>query len=126
VIFSVPCLQWHTAVSTVWFLSLSFLLLMLVHGEKYIEVSIKNVRTKSQKIYPCPQNVRSGSTPLSPPCSCGHTTNFKKSEAFCTKKCGRPHLKTSPLVCKRSALDKPPLDCGPLLWTVSNIIYRYP
>jgi len=36
--------------------------------------------------------------------------NFEKSEAFCTKKCGRPHLEelSNPLVQKTSALDKPP------------------
>jgi len=31
---------------------------------------------------------------LSTPCPCGHTINIEKSEVFCTKKCGRPHLKT--------------------------------
>jgi len=33
---------------------------------------------------------------LLPPCPCGHTINFQKSEVFFTKKCGRPHL-SSPL-----------------------------
>jgi len=26
-------------------------------------------------------------------CPCRHTINFEKSEVFCTKKCGRPHMK---------------------------------
>jgi len=30
---------------------------------------------------------------LLPSCPSGHTMNFKKSDVFCTKKCGRPHLK---------------------------------
>jgi len=54
------------------------------------------------------------------PCPCGgHTINFKKSEIFCAKKCGRPHLKnTLPLVRKMFALDNPPHpDCGHRLWT---------
>jgi len=57
---------------------------------------------------------------LNPPCPCRHTKNFERSEVFCIKKCGRPHLKNSrTLVCKISALDNPfPLtaDCG---WTTS-------
>jgi len=48
---------------------------------------------------------------LNSSCPCGHTINIEKSEVFCTKKYGRPHLKNSPL----SALDKPPF--GRLLWT---------
>jgi len=50
-----------------------------------------------------------------PPCPCGHTINFKKSEVFYTKKCRRPHLKKAPW----SALDTPP-DCGRLLWTAAK------
>jgi len=30
--------------------------------------------------------------PLPP---CGHTINYENFEVFCTKKCGRPHLKNS-------------------------------
>jgi len=67
--------------------------------------SIKDVRTKSRKIDslpPCPHWPK-------PSCPCGYTINFKKSEVFCTKKCGRPHLKNpSLLVRKMSALDKLP------------------
>jgi len=32
-------------------------------------------------LLPCPQNVRTGSTPL-PTCPCGHTINFKKTDEF--------------------------------------------
>jgi len=60
----------------------------------------------------CLQNVRTGST--LPPFPCGHALNFEKSEMFCTKKFGRPHMKNRfPLVQKMSELDKPP-DCGRL------------
>jgi len=72
--------------------------------------SIKDVRTKSRKIdhlSPCPQNVRIGSTP---PCPCGHTINFKNSKVFCTKKCGRPHLKNPLFPCPQNVrIGQPPL-----------------
>jgi len=46
--------------------------------------------------------------PLLSPYLCGHTINSEKSDVFCTKKCGRPHLKyPSPFVRKMSALDTP-------------------
>jgi len=50
--------------------------------------------------------VKTFTTPL---CPYGHTINFENSEVFCTKKCGRPHLKnpSSPLVRKMSALNEP-------------------
>jgi len=47
---------------------------------------------------------------LNPPCPYGHTINFEKSVVFCTKKCGRPHLKNPP----------PPPHCGRLFWTSPN------
>jgi len=65
--------------------------------------SIKDVRTKLQKVDPlppCSQNVRTVSIPYPPhppPCPCGHTINFEKPDIFCTKKCGHPHLKTPSL-----------------------------
>jgi len=59
--------------------------------------------------------VCTSSTHLSP-CPCRHTINFKKSEVFCPKKCGRPHLKY-PLVRKMSALDKSLLSADVFLWT---------
>jgi len=53
------------------------------------------------------------STPLYP---LGHTINFKKSEIFCAKNCGCPHLK-NPLFAKCPHWTTPPLpDCGRLLW----------
>jgi len=43
-----------------------------------------------------------------PSCPCELTINFEKSQVFCTKKCGRPHLqKTLPLIQKMSTLDNP-------------------
>jgi len=71
--------------------------------------SIKDVRTKSRKIDPPPPYPKNGKM-----------FALAHSEEFCTKKCGRPHLKTlSSLVRKMSALDKPPFpsDCGRLLRT---------
>jgi len=59
---------------------------------------MKDVCTKSQKIDPFH------------PCPCGHTINFEKSEVFCTKKCGRPHLKNLPL-CPHWTNTFPP-ECG--------------
>jgi len=41
----------------------------------------------------CPQIVRIGSIPL---VRADATINFEKSEVFCAKKCGRPHLKNTP------------------------------
>jgi len=63
------------------------------------------VHTKSQKI------------DLLPPCPCGHTINFEKSEVFYTKNCGRPLL-SSPLSEKCTHWTNPfPPDYGRLLWT---------
>jgi len=59
-------------------------------------------KKRPQKINsPGPQNVRTGSTPLSP-CPCGHNINFEKSEVFLHQKCRRPRLKNllSPLSAK--------------------------
>jgi len=66
-------------------------------------------------------DVRTGSTL---PLLVHADTPFEKSDVFCTKKCGRPHL-NNPLVRKMSALDKapPPPDCGRLLWTALNVYY---
>jgi len=64
---------------------------------------------------------------LTPPTlSFGHTINFEKSEAFCIKKCGHPHLKNPlPFVRKMSALDKPP-ECGrPSLWTAPYVLFLF-
>jgi len=56
----------------------------------------------------CPKNVRTGSTPPLP-LSVWTNHKFRKIRSFfCTKKCGRLHLKTSSsLVRKMSALDNP-------------------
>jgi len=43
-----------------------------------------------------------------PPLSVRTHYKFRKIRSFCTKKCGRPHLK-NPLVRKMSALDNPHL-----------------
>jgi len=79
------------------------------------ESSIKNVRTKSQKIDPSllVHKIYALAQPP-PPCPCGHTINFENLEVFCTKKCGRP------LVRKISGLDKLP---SPL---TANIFYGRP
>jgi len=47
--------------------------------------SIKDVRTKSQKRPPYPQNVRTD-TASTPSCPCGYTIIFKKPKFFCNKK----------------------------------------
>jgi len=94
-------------------------------GDSY-RPSINDVRTKSRKIDPpCPKNVRTGST-LFPPCPCGHTINFEKSEVFCAKKCGRTHLKKSPPPCPQNVRTRqalPPVHCGRLLWSALNATY---
>jgi len=51
----------------------------------------KNVLTKSEKLTTSPI-ICKVSYWLKPPCPCGHSIYFEKSEVFCTKKCGRPHL----------------------------------
>jgi len=75
--------------------------------------SIKDVRKKSRRI-DSSFLVRKMSALAQPPppCPSGHTINFEKSGAFCTKTCGRPNLKNpSPIVRKMSELDNlpPPL-----------------
>jgi len=56
--------------------------------------SIKDVRTKSRKIDSLPL-VRKMSAQAQPPSPLSVRThyNFEKSESFCAKNCGRPHLK---------------------------------
>jgi len=49
--------------------------------------SIKDVRTKSRKIDPSPLSAKCPHK-LNPPCPCGNTINFEKSEVFYAKKCG--------------------------------------
>jgi len=56
-----------------------------------------------------------GSTPL-PPCPCGHTINFEKSQVFIAKKRGRPHLKQKLLSEKCPHWTYPPPPWS-LLWT---------
>jgi len=65
--------------------------------------SIKDVRTKSRKINPSllVRKMSALAQPPFSPCSCGHTINFEKSDDFCTKKCGRPHLKNPLPPCNR-------------------------
>jgi len=46
-----------------------------------------------------------------PPCQSGRTINFEKSDVFCTKECGRPHLKKS--LSRLVRTGQTPLD----LWT---------
>jgi len=78
-------------------------------------LSIKDVSTKSQKI---DFLIRTGSTPS---CPCEHTINFKKSEIFRTKKCGRPHHENPfPLVRKISALDIASWTTDVIFWTAPN------
>jgi len=88
--------------------------------------SIKDVRTKSRKIDPtCPQNARTGPNPL-PPCLCGHTINFEKSEVFCSSNCGGLYRKK--LFCLqnvRIGLTSLRSDCGRLLWTAPYCNYKY-
>jgi len=89
--------------------------------------SIKDVRTKSRKIDPLVRKMSAlAQPPPLPPCSCGHTKNFEKSEVFCSKKCRRPHLKKppSPPVRKMSALDNPP-DWERLLWAAPNLCFKF-
>jgi len=52
---------------------------------------IKDVRIKLRKIDPL---VRL------------YTINFEKSEVFCSKKCGRPHLRNSLLPCPKNVRTK--------------------
>jgi len=61
--------------------------------------SIKDVRTKSQKLDLFSHLVRKMSALAQPTlrCPCGHTISFKNSGVFCAKKCERPHLKTPSL-----------------------------
>jgi len=55
----------------------------------------------------CPQNVRTGSNPFILSVQTHH--KFRKIRSFCTKKCGRPHLKNPfTLFRKMSALDNLP------------------
>jgi len=70
---------------------------------------IKDVRTKSRKIDPvCPQNVRTGPTPL----SVRTHHKFRKIRSFLHKKVRRLHLKNS-LVLEMSVLGNPlSPDCG--------------
>jgi len=51
-----------------------------------------------------------------PPYPCGNTINFVKSEVFCAKTCGCPHLK-NPLCSKNVRTGQTVPDCGRLLWT---------
>jgi len=55
--------------------------------------------TKIDPLFPCPKNVRTGSTF---PCPYGHTINFEKIGVFYTKKCGRLHMKTLPPLCPQN------------------------
>jgi len=63
----------------------------------------------------------SGPTHLSP-CPCIHTKNFENFNVFCTKKCGRPHLKPPSLSEKCPYWTTPLHDCGRLLWKVPNVV----
>jgi len=78
--------------------------------------SIKDIHTKSRKIDLLFCKMSALAQPSLPPCPCGDTINFEKSEAF-SKKCERLHLKnSSPPV--RSGQTPPSPDCGRLLRTV--------
>jgi len=81
---------------------------------------MKDVRTKPQKIDPSPL-VRKISALAQPPFPLvWHTINFKISDAFCTKKCGRPHLKKPPLSAKclhYTNTNPLPLTVDVFLWT---------
>jgi len=73
--------------------------------------SIKDARTKSQKNWPPPPC----------PCECGHTLHFEKSGVFCTKKCGRPHLKNSP--CQKNVRTGETPHSSPL---TADVLYGQP
>jgi len=54
---------------------------------------IKDVLKNLEKLTPpLSEKCSNWLNPLTPTCPRGHTKNFEKSEVFCTKKCGRPHL----------------------------------
>jgi len=49
-----------------------------------------------------------------------YTINFEQSGIFCTKKCGRPHLKKPLSPCPKNVRTRQtpfPLECGRPLWT---------
>jgi len=83
--------------------------------------SIKDVRTKSDKLTPSLLACKMSALAQPPllPCACGHTINFEKSEFFFIKKCGRPHLKNLP--CPKNVrtgqIPSPPDYGRPFLWT---------
>jgi len=54
---------------------------------------IKDSAQNREKLTPLFRKMSRWLDPL-PLCPCGHNINFKKSEVLCTKKCGRPLLKT--------------------------------
>jgi len=108
---------WRSPKPTHWFEMLfhtacSGIVFLTVNHSEYLGPFIKDIHTKSRKIDPPPSLSALAEPPL-PPCPYKHTINFEISEVFCTKKCGRPHLKTPsprlPLGRKMSALDKLPL-----------------
>jgi len=53
------------------------------------------------------------------PCPCEHTINLEKSDVFCTKKCGRLHLKPLPS-CPQNVRTKQPT---PPLYLTADVFY---
>jgi len=66
---------------------------------------MKDARTNSRKIDP-PLLFAKYPQWLDPPCPYGHTKSLEKSYVFCTKECGRPHLK-NPLPVLRKISEYP-------------------